>query len=96
MTSNVMTPGFHVTGEFLSLKRGRSWKGRDGETREPWDVRLLVGDRTERVQFASEDAARATIGDPERGEMITLEVYANAKGDGAWLQLAGRSPRAGE
>jgi len=79
-----------MKGEFLSLKPGRTWTGKDGVTRTPWVVRLLVGDSTYSVEYRDEDAATAAVSGLDRGDEVSLQVYARAKGKD-WLAFTGRS-----
>jgi hypothetical protein len=92
--------GFHLTGEFLSIKPGKAWTSKqDGVTRTPSLVTLLAGgDRTVQVEYrdeASASEAVALAGGRERGDIVMLPIFARAKGKD-WLSISGVNIRAGE
>jgi len=79
-----------MSGEFLSLRPGKAWTGRDGEQRTPWIVRVLVGDYTYQVEYRDEESATAAVAGLDRGDAVDLPVYARAKGKD-WLTFIGRA-----
>ncbi len=73
--------GTYLVGEFVGQRDGKPWTGRDGETREPVNVSLLVGQSLRRVQYPSLAAARAAIPEGvQRGDRLALLVYPRANG----------------
>lgn len=87
--------GFTLRGEFLSIKDGKPWTGRDGEERTPVLVTVLVGDRPVVVEYrdqASAEAAVAEGGAADRGDAIAVPVFVRAKGKD-WLSVSGLNLR---
>lgn len=81
--------GLTLRGEFLSLKLGRPWKGKDGADHQPGVVAVLVGDRAFQVEYRDMDTAESEAGHLARGDTVELRVFARAKGKD-WLTLSGR------
>lgn len=79
-----------MQGEFLSLRPGKVWRGKDGDERKPWVVTVLVGDRSYQVEYRDEDTASAAVAGLDRGDPVDLSVYARAKGKD-WLAFSGRT-----
>lgn len=84
--------GFHLVGEFLSIKPGKEWTDREGGKRRPFLLSVLHGERVVRVEFSDEDSAQAAAGDADKGAEVALPVFVRAKGKD-WLQVAGLNLR---
>jgi hypothetical protein len=90
--------GIAVTGEFLSITPGKEWTGKDGVIRHPINVKILVNDATVKIEYRDSDAAQDAIVEaadgalPQRGDVVTVPVFAQAKGKD-WLAYSGVSRR---
>lgn len=84
--------GFHLVGEFLSVKPGKEWTDRDGNTRQPGILSVLTGERVVRVEYADMDSAEAAATGLEKGGEVALPVFVRAKGKD-WLAVGGLNLR---
>jgi hypothetical protein len=90
--------GISVTGEFLSIVPGKEWTGKDGVIRHPINVKLLANDSTVQIEYRDADAAQEAIVEaadgviPQRGDVVTVPVFARAKGKD-WLAYSGINRR---
>lgn len=97
MTTTTMRQGLSLTGDFLSIKPGKAWTGKDGVTRNPAVVSLLVNDTAYKIEYRDEASAAAAVagaGAGDRGDVVTLPVFARA--NGGRVYYSGLNQRAGE
>lgn len=91
ISSSFEAPGVYLVGEYLGIRDARAWTDRNGASREPVDVRLLVGASVVVVQYPTRaDAVQALQGAIDR-DVVALRVF-NRHGvkDGrAWQFYAG-------
>ena len=76
----VNAQGVFLTGEFISVYAKRSYQDREGNTRTPYAVKLLVGNSVLDIEYDDEQLAGAAIKGAMKGDSVTLSVFAQ----GAW------------
>jgi hypothetical protein len=90
--ANVIS-GHYLVGELLSHGPGREYKSKSGETRQPYEVKLLVGTAVLGVQYATEADAAAALGkDPQPRKLVQVRVFlriVTASKGAPWIAYAG-------
>ena len=84
--------GLYLSGSFLAVKPGKPWETKDGTERDPFVVSVLAGERVYQVEYQDEASAVAAVAETERGEPVSLRVFARAKGKD-WLAWSGPTLR---
>lgn len=84
MTAPALDPGVYLVGQFIDARQGREWTGRDGITRQSYEVTLLVGRSAVRVEYRTAEDARAACGGVSQGDTVTLRVFVRATKDRAY------------
>jgi hypothetical protein len=83
--------GHYLVGELIGHAPGKEWKDRSGNVRQPYEVKLLVGQQVLAVQYQSEGDARTVIGKGEPRTVVTARVFVRiVTGKGSpWLSYSG-------
>jgi len=79
--TGTMEQGVFVVAEFIDNRPGRAWTGRDGETRRPQDVTVLLGRSSVRIQYRSVSDAMAALHGAVKGDVVALRVFPTANKD---------------
>jgi hypothetical protein len=85
--------GLVLTGEFRSVREGRTFQGREGP-QTPGELRLLVDDEMYVVQYPTVSEARQAAGDTAEGAPLALRVTPRLAGNrearrDAWVEWRG-------
>jgi hypothetical protein len=89
-----MESGHYLVGELIGHAPGKEWNDRSGNKRQPYEVKLLVGQSVLSIQYRSLADAESVLGKaPAARAQITARVFirvVTAKGgQSPWISYAG-------
>jgi hypothetical protein len=81
--------GIVLRGQFIDGRDGREWTGKDGKTRQPYEVTILVGRSAFRVEFRGPQEAAFWLAGAGKGDRVELPVFVRAFKDNAFYRGLG-------
>jgi hypothetical protein len=87
-----MTAGLYISGDYLSLREGKTYTTKAGAQVAPWAIRILCGDAVLIVEMASFEAAEKALGGAEVGDEVAIECRAQAwdSAKATWARISYR------
>lgn len=73
--------GVYLVGQYVDGRDGREWTGKDGVTRRPFEVTVLVGRTAMRVEYRTPVDGNAALAGSARGETVALRVFTRINKD---------------
>jgi hypothetical protein len=88
----VQESGVYFVGMLVSSQAGREYKDKAGEVVRPWEIKVLVGDRVQRIDYGSDREAHTVIDGQVPGAPVTVKAIiteGRGKDGSTWLRVKG-------
>jgi hypothetical protein len=84
--------GSYLVGQYVDGRDGREWTGKDGITRQPFEVTILMGRSAMRIEYRTPADAMAALVNTAKGETVVLRVFSRINKDRLYYSGVGARP----